>query len=109
MKQFRSIQGVVFSVGMACAAIGCNTSRENLAVFNRHYETGRMDLACSFAAQKISGKETPHGDDLLWMLQLAATERYCQRYENSSGWFDRAEGTLRYYALNRNQIADSIV
>lgn len=109
MKQFRSIQGVVFSVGMACAAIGCNTSRENLVVFNRHYETGRMDLACSFAAQKISGKETPHGDDLLWMLQLAAAERYCQRYENSSGWFDRAEGTLRYYALNRNQIADSIV
>jgi len=104
----RVIQRVIFFAGVLLAVIGCHTSRENLATFNRHYETGRMDSAASFAAQKISRRDRPRGDDLLWMLQLGAAERFRQQYDESTFWLDLAEGTLRHYALNRNEIADSI-
>ena len=87
---------------------GCNTPRDNLAVFNRQFEKGQFQPATAFAAQKISKGDTPRGEDLLWSLQLGVAERIQGRYVESNQWFDKSEQMLQYFATQNAEMARSI-
>lgn len=88
------------AVWVSVGAVGCNAPKDNLALFNRQVEAGQFALASSFAEGKLSRGDTPRGDDLLWTLQLGATERLQGRYAESSAWFDKSEGMLQYFATD---------
>lgn len=96
------------AVWAAIAAGGCNAPREHLAAFNRQFETGQWASASSYAQRKISKGQTPKGDDLLWALQLGATERMQGRYAESTAWFDKAEEMMQYFATDPAAIARSV-
>ena len=87
---------------------GCNTPKENLAVFNRHFETGQLQPAAAFAERKLRQGDTPRGEDLLWTLQLGATERMQQRYAESTAQFDKSEEMLQYFATQNAKISNSV-
>jgi len=60
-----------------------------------------------FAEKKISKRENPKGEDLLWALQLATVERIRQNYLKSTEYFDKAEDMLKFYD-QQSEIGDAI-
>ncbi len=76
---------------------GCNTPKDQLAVFNGHFERFDYEKSAQFAEKKISKKKNPKGEDLLWALQLGTVQRIQQEYTNSTESFDKAEDMLKYY------------
>lgn len=77
---------------------GCNPAMNNLAVFNRQFEAGDYNQAGQFAESKIKKCKNPSGDDLLWTLQLASTEKTQLNHQQSIASFDKAEEMMNYYA-----------
>lgn len=98
----------IWAAVCAAALCGCNTPRDNLAVFNHHYQSDQLRPAATFAESKISGRSTPGRDDLLWALQLGAVLHHQQHFDQSVYWFDKAEDMLRHYTLQNDQIAQAI-
>lgn len=96
------------ALGLVIGVCGCNAPRDDLAVFDRHFETGQLQPATAFAAQKISEGQTPKGEDLLWTLQLGVAERMQGRYAESTQWFDKSEQMLQYFATENAKIARSV-
>jgi hypothetical protein len=78
-------------------AIGCNTPKDNLKVFNTSFEASNYDNSALFAQQKIGRQKNPSGEDLLWALQLATVERIRQNFQKSTEYFDKAEDMLKFY------------
>lgn len=108
MIQCLKMRLVGLAVCFAVGAAGCNAPRDNLAVFNRQFETGQFALASAFAQEKLSKGDSPKGDDLLWALQLGAAERMQRRYAESNAWFDKSEDMLRYYATDNAGVARAV-
>ena len=77
---------------------GCNPTMNDLGVFNGHFEAGDFNQAGRFAESKIKKDKKPSGDDLLWSLQLAASEKAQLNHADSIATFDKAEEMLNYYA-----------
>ena len=77
---------------------GCNPPMKDLGVFNGHFEAGDFKQAGQFAESKIKKHGSPSGDDLLWALQLAASQRAQLDHAESIATFDKAEEMLNYYA-----------
>ena len=77
--------------------IGCNAPKDNLETFNSSFEVSDYESAAVFAQSKISGKEKPRGEDLLWSLQLGSIERIRKNHQTSTECFDRAEDMLKYF------------
>jgi hypothetical protein len=78
-------------------SIGCNAPKDQLKVFNTHFEASNYDNSALFAQQKIGRQKNPTGEDLLWALQLATVERIRQNYPKSTEYFDKSEDMLKYY------------
>ena len=76
---------------------GCNAPRDQLATFNEHLRIADYEASSAFAEKKIRKREKPHGNDLLWTLQLGTVERLRKNYEHSSECFDKAEEMLKFY------------
>ncbi len=95
----RSVVGVFSIVILSCLpfVFGCNSPRDHLNAFNQFYEVGDYENASMFAEEKISEREKPSGEDLLWSLQLAAVERARQNYDRSTKHFDESERMLKYF------------
>ena len=70
----------------------------DLGVFNNHFEYGDFSQAGQFAEKKINKFGSPSGSDLLWTLQLAASQRAQLNHADSLATFDKAEEMLNYYA-----------
>jgi hypothetical protein len=71
---------------------------KDLGVFNNDFESGDFKQAGQFAESKIGKGNNPSGDDLLWTLQLAASQRAKLDHADSITSFDKAEEMLNYYA-----------
>ncbi len=76
---------------------GCNAPRDHLATFNEHFRAADYESSATFAQKKIRKRKNPHGDDLLWVLQLGTVERVRKNYVQSSECFDKAEEMLKFY------------
>jgi len=94
-------------IGAGIVLCGCNGPRANLRTFNRYYVSGDNARAAQFAECKLSKKENPCGEDLLWALQLGSIERADANYAASTRYFDRCEDMLSFYD-QRGQIGDAI-
>jgi hypothetical protein len=79
----------------------------DLGIFNRQFEAGDFNQAGKFAESKIKKDKNPSGDDLLWELQLAASERAELNHSKSVASFDKAEETMNYFAPN-SEVLDTI-
>jgi uncharacterized protein len=77
---------------------GCNPAMTDLGTFNGRFEPGDFNQAGKFAESKIGKGHKPSGDDLLWALQLAASERAQLDHADSIAAFDKAEEMLNYFA-----------
>ncbi|MGA2323435.1 MAG: hypothetical protein ABSG22_06260 [Sedimentisphaerales bacterium] len=86
---------------------GCNPAMNNLAVFNRQFETGDFNQAGQFAESKIKNGKNPSGDDLLWTLQLASAEKTRLNHQQSTASFDKAEEMMNYYATP-SEVIDTV-
>ena len=86
---------------------GCNPAMNDLGVFNGHFEPGDFKQAGQFAESKIKKDKKPSGDDLLWELQLAASEKARLNHADSIAYFDKAEEMLNYFA-SRSAVLDTI-
>ena len=87
--------GLLFSAG-------CNAPKSQLAAFNAHFEASDYEAAILYAEEKISKREKPARDDLLWTLQAAAAERGSRDYQRSIEHFDKSEEMLNYYDEQSN-------
>jgi len=86
---------------------GCNSPRDHLAAFNRHFENMDYESSALFARKKIHSCNKPKGEDLLWALQLGTVERIRKNYPQSTEYFDKAEQMLKFYD-ERSEIGDAI-
>ena len=86
---------------------GCNAPKDSLATFNSHFERSDYENSAIFARKKISKRETPKGEDLLWSLQLGTVERIRKDYPKSTECFDKAEDMLKHYD-EQSRLADGI-
>jgi hypothetical protein len=86
---------------------GCNPAKSNLALFNTQFEAGDYNNAAQFAQKKIGNGKTPSGDDLLWTLQLAASERAQLNHQESIARLDRAEDMLKQYD-QQSELVDTV-
>ena len=86
---------------------GCNPAMSDLGVFNGHFEPGDFNQAAKFAESKIKKGKNPSGDDLLWTLQLAASERAELNHAGSVATFDKAEEMMNYFASN-SEVLDTV-
>ncbi|HDZ68949.1 MAG TPA: hypothetical protein ENH43_00815, partial [Phycisphaerales bacterium] len=76
---------------------GCNAPMGQLNAFNRYFKACDYENSALFAQKRISGREKPQGEDLLWALQLGTVERIRQDYRKSTEYFDKAEDMLKFY------------
>ena len=76
---------------------GCNAPKDQLNIFNSHFEASEYEAAILFAEKKISNRKDPAKDDLLWTLQAAAAERSSKDHQKSTEYFDKSEDMLKYY------------
>ncbi len=86
---------------------GCNPAMSDLGVFNRQFEVGDFNQAGKFAESKIKKDKNPSGDDLLWTLQFAASERAELNHSKSVAYFDKAEEMMNYFASN-SEVLDTV-
>jgi uncharacterized protein len=86
---------------------GCNPPMKDLGVFNGHFEPGDFKQAAKFAESKIGKGNKPSGDDLLWELQLAASEKAQLNHAKSISHFDKAEEMMNYFAP-RSEALDTV-
>ncbi len=86
---------------------GCNPAMSDLGIFNGHFEPGDFNQAGKFAESKIGKGGKPSGDDLLWTLQLAASEKAQLSHADSIAHFDKAEEMMNYFASN-SAVLDTI-
>jgi len=89
---------VVLALAAGVCLSGCNPAMNDLGVFNNHFEAGDFNQAGHFAESKIKKNGSPSGDDLLWALQLAASQRAQLDHADSIASFDKAEEMMNYYA-----------
>ncbi|MBN2020619.1 MAG: hypothetical protein JW749_10400 [Sedimentisphaerales bacterium] len=93
---------------LACSFLtGCNPAKSDLAVFNARFEAADYNCAAQFAQKKIKNRQTPSGCDLLWTLQLAASERAQLNHSQSIACLDKAEEMLKYYDEKASGIVDT--
>jgi len=86
---------------------GCNVPKADLEAFNKHFVICDYENSAVFAETKISGKEKPRGEDLLWAMQLGTVERIRGDYVKSTDCFDKCEAMLKYYD-EQNKLGDAI-
>jgi hypothetical protein len=86
---------------------GCNAARSHLNVFNGYFETADYENSVVFAEKKISGKDEPRGEDLLWTLQLGCVQRMRGDYRKSTEYLDKSEEMLKYFDL-KNELGDVV-
>jgi hypothetical protein len=86
---------------------GCNPAMNDLGVFNGRFEPGDFNQAGKFAESKIKKDKKPSGDDLLWTLQLAASEKAQLNHADSIATFDKAEEMMNYFAP-RSEVLDTV-
>ncbi|HBG78531.1 MAG TPA: hypothetical protein DDW84_06800 [Phycisphaerales bacterium] len=94
----RKISLLIFSVSLVLVA-GCNTPKEQLLMFDGHFEASNYQAAAAYAEKNIKNKTNPAREDLLWTLQAAAAKRALKDYAGSTGEFDKAEEFLKFYDL----------
>jgi hypothetical protein len=102
----KNVLRLVFVVSLAMVG-GCNTPKEQLLTFDRHFESSDYPSAAIFAEKNIKNKTNPAREDLLWTLQAAAAKRALKDYAGSTSQFDKAEEFLKYYDL-RFEAADDM-
>ena len=89
---------LILAAGFAFV-FGCNTPKEQLLTFDRHFESSDYQSASMFAEKNIKKRTNPAGEDLLWTLQAAAAKRALKDYASSTNDFDKAEEFLKFYDL----------
>lgn len=89
---------MILLCGLALVS-GCNTPKEQLLVFDGHFESSNFQAAATFAEKNLKNKINPAREDLLWALQAAAAKRALKDYAASTSDFDKAEELLKYYDL----------
>ena len=87
---------------------GCNPAKSDLAIFDGRFESADYNEASQFAQKKIGSGKTPSGDDLLWTLQFAASERAQLNHQQSIASFDKAEDMLKFYNQQSAEIVDTV-
>ena len=88
----------VLTLAAGVCLSGCNPVMNNLGAFNNHFEAGDFKQAGQFAESKIKKNGSPSGNNLLWTLQLAASQRAKLDHADSIVSFDKAEEMMNYYA-----------
>jgi len=86
---------------------GCNAPKNQLNVFNGYFEVADYNNSAVFAKKKISGKDEPRGEDLLWALQLGCVERMRGDYKKSTEYLDKSEEMLKYFDL-KSELGDAV-
>lgn len=87
---------------------GCNRPRNHLSVFNRAFETADFEKARTFAEKKISHKDTPRSEDLLWSLQAGTVHRIKKNYARSTEIFDVCEEMMSHFDSENSEIGHTI-
>jgi len=87
---------------------GCNAPKSHLNKFNQSFVTADFEQAREFAEKKISGKDTPRGEDVLWSLQLAAVERIEGDYEKSTASFDSCETMMTHFDAENSGVGHTV-
>lgn len=95
----------IFLAGLCFS--GCNPAKSHLAAFNCRFEAADYNQAAQLAQNKIKNGKTPSGDDLLWTLQLAATERAQLNHQQSVAALDKAEDMLKHYD-QQSELVDTV-
>jgi len=85
---------------------GCNAPKSHLDTFNKYFGNWDLEGSAQFAQSKISKRDKPGGEDLLWTLQLATVERLRKNYRESTQYFDKSEEILNYFDY-QNEAVDS--
>jgi hypothetical protein len=91
------LRAILTLLNLTLLFTGCNVPKAHLTTFNKHFEMGDYENSALFAQKRISQRENPAGEDLLWTLQLGTVERIRQNYQKSTEYFDKSEDMLKYY------------
>jgi len=94
------IKITIFALLAGLCLTGCNPTMTDMGTFNKYFEPGEFNQAAKFAESKINKINKPSGNDLLWTLQLAASERDEKKYSRSIKYFDEAEEMMNHFASN---------
>ena len=86
---------------------GCNAPKDQLTVFNGHFEISDYENSALFAQKKFVERKSPKAEDLLWAMQLGTVERIRKDYSQSIDCFDKAEAMLKYYD-EQSKLADGL-
>ncbi|MGB7581097.1 MAG: hypothetical protein WBL85_01430, partial [Sedimentisphaerales bacterium] len=107
MKMRIKITIAILALVSSLCLTGCNPAMSDLGTFNRQFEAGDFNQAGKFAESKIKKDKKPSGDDLLWTLQLAASEKAQLDHADSVAKFDKAEEMMNYFAPN-SEVLDTV-
>ncbi len=86
---------------------GCNPAMNDLGEFNNDFESGNFKQAGQFAEGKVGKDNNPSGSDLLWTLQLAASQKAQLDHAGSIATFDKAEEMMNHFASN-SEVLDTV-
>ena len=107
IKMHTKVTVVMLVLASGLCLTGCNPTMNDLGTFNGHFEPGDFNRAGQFAESKIGKGNKPSGNDLLWTLQLAASEKAQLNHAESIAYFDKAEEMMNYFASN-SEVLDTV-
>lgn len=87
---------------------GCNAPKNHLTKFNELFEAGDFENARAFAEKKLSQKNTPRGEDVLWSLQIGAIDRIEKNHAQSTSVFDSCEQMMSHFDAENSEIGHAI-
>ena len=107
VKHWNPVLFAVLTLLSSAFLTGCNAPMGQLNAFNRYFKACDYENSALFAQKRISGREKPQGEDLLWALQLGTVERIRRDYRKSTEYFDKAEDMLKFYD-EQSKIGDAV-
>jgi len=102
----RSSRIVILSIAQLFFC-GCNAPKDQLKEFNKLFACCEFEKCSIYAQQRMSNKNNPAGEDLMWALQAGTVERIRGNYAASSELFDKSEEMMIYYDY-QNRLTDGI-
>lgn len=76
---------------------GCNAPKSQLSQFNQFIQVADLEQARLFAENKMSLRDIPRGEDLLWSLQMGSVARINKDYGQSTTLFDACESMMTHF------------
>ena len=104
MEKFLLLIIFIFSLNFC----GCSPNGA-LKEYESRLSEGNSRGAAEYAVSKVSGKEKPANNDILWLLQAGQAYRLANEIALSNQYFDQAEDFFKHYDLTKSEAAKGAV